>query len=214
MTSNTLQNEKEGFDFESYIDRHKFSIMLLLSGVILVGFGVLYVKNDPNPDGAKVEVLDSTTEGVGGANGIVVEVVGAVEKPGVYEFVIGDRVNDALIAAGGVSVDADREWMEKVLNRASKLVDGQKIYIPKIGDEVAGAENNMYANTGVADVGKELININTASQKQLESLWGIGPVYAQNIIEQRPYSSVEELLSKGVIKSNVYEKNKEKMTIY
>ena len=61
---------------------------------------------------------------------------------------------------------------------------------------------------------EKLININTASQKELESLWGIGPVYAQNIIEHRPYSSLEELLTKKIIKKNVHERNKEYLTIY
>ena len=62
--------------------------------------------------------------------------------------------------------------------------------------------------------GSGLIDINTASQEELESLWGIGPVYAQNIIEQRPYSNVEELLTKKVIRSDIYEKNKDKLTVY
>ncbi len=59
-----------------------------------------------------------------------------------------------------------------------------------------------------------MININGASQKELESLWGIDPVTAQNIIEQRPYSSVEELLNKKILKTNVYETNKDKLTVY
>jgi competence protein ComEA len=59
----------------------------------------------------------------------------------------------------------------------------------------------------------ELININTASASELESLWGIGPVYAQNIIEHRPYSKVEELLEKKVLKENVYERNKSLLTV-
>ena len=52
------------------------------------------------------------------------------EKPGVYRLSQDDRIDDALIVAGGVSASADREWMEKFLNRAAKLSDGQKIYIP------------------------------------------------------------------------------------
>lgn len=59
-----------------------------------------------------------------------------------------------------------------------------------------------------------MININTASQSELESLRGIGPVTGKNIIDHRPYSDVSELLSRGVLKKNVYEDNKDKMTVY
>ena len=61
---------------------------------------------------------------------------------------------------------------------------------------------------------EKLININTASQKELESLWGIGPVYAQNIIEHRPYSKVDELIEKKILKTNVYDRNKDTLTVY
>lgn len=59
-----------------------------------------------------------------------------------------------------------------------------------------------------------MVNVNTATQKELEALWGIGPVTAQNIIEQRPYSTVEELLNKKILKTNVYETNKDKLSVY
>ena len=59
-----------------------------------------------------------------------------------------------------------------------------------------------------------MVNINTATLKELDTLPGIGPVYGQNIIEHRPYSTVEELLSKAVLKKNVYEKIKDKVSVY
>ncbi len=109
--------------------------------------------------------------------------------------------------------------MEKYVNRAAKLVDGQKIYVPRQNEQSV----NITANNLVGDQGTSLgtstytsvlININTASLKDLESLSGIGPVYAQSIIEHRPYSSVEELLSKEALKVHVYEKIKDKVTAY
>ncbi|EKD47123.1 MAG: helix-hairpin-helix DNA-binding motif-containing protein, partial [uncultured bacterium] len=69
-------------------------------------------------------------------------------------------------------------------------------------------------NTEIFGVDTKLININAASQSELETLWGIGPVTAQNIIEQRPYSSVEELLSKKIIKQNVYDKIKDQIAVW
>ena len=80
---------------------------------------------------------------------------------------------------------------------------GTDLYIPRIGEQSeAVSATNMAGGSGGSDtvlsVSSQRVNINTASQKELEELWGIGPVTAQNIIEQRPYSSVEELLQKGI----------------
>ena len=209
--------KKEKFNFDEFIFKYRWPLTFLLIGVILLGFGVFFAKNegiDPQP---KVEVLESAGEAQNTLSEIFVEVSGAVVNPGVYKFNEGARIEDVLIAAGGVSSLADRVWIEKYLNRAAKVIDGQKIFIPREG-ESAGNGGGLQPvglsgpEGGVAESG--LININTASQSELETLWGIGPVYAQNIIEQRPYSSVEELLSKGVIKQNVYDRNKDKVTVY
>jgi competence protein ComEA len=150
---------------------------------------------------AKVEILgeeDAASE----VQGLVVEVSGSVAHPGVYELEAGSRVEDALESAGGLTDSANYEWLEKSLNRAAKITDGQKIYIPNEGEEIS-----------VQSFGEEGININTASSSQLEALHGIGPVTADKIIENRPYSSVEELLSRKILKSNVYEENRDKFTI-
>lgn len=205
------------FNFDEFIFKYRWTLTLLLVGAILVGLGVFFAKDSANFEGDKVEVLESATEGGDVGSELVVEVSGSVESPGVYKLASGARIEEALIAAGGVSENADREWMEKFLNRAAKISDGQKIYIPKEGESINSIKGTTSA-TGISEGGGVdqggLININTATQKELESLWGIGPVYAQNIIEQRPYSSPEELLSKKVIKQNVYDKNKDKLTVY
>jgi competence protein ComEA len=181
--------------------KYRNQIFLLLIGAILIGFGALLVKGE-NDSSNKIEVLESATESQGQTKEIVVEVSGAVEAPGVYKLPADSRIEDALIAAGGISVNADRVWLEKSLNRAAKLIDGQKIYIFFQGESTGG------------EVKSGFVNINTASQKELESLWGIGRISAQNIIEHRPYSTVEELLVKKILKKNVYERNKDKLTVY
>jgi len=195
--------------------KYRFQILFFLIGAILIGLGLLLVK-DSRITSSKIEVLESTTEGLGEDLEIVVEVAGAVEKPGVYKLTKGVRIEDALISAGGISADADRLWMERSLNRAAKLVDGQKIYIPRKDEQISGVsiDNSGGYQTISSSQGSGLVNINSTSQKELESLWGIGPVTAQNIIEQRPYSSVEELLTKKILKSNVYERNKDKLSVY
>jgi len=200
------------FNFDEFIFKYRWPLTFFLIGAALVGLGVFFAKDSANLEVNKVEVLESATEGKDTGSEIVVEVAGSVTSPGVYKLDIGARIEEALIAAGGVSENADREWMEKFLNRAAKISDGQKIYIPRVGENTENA-------TGLRPVGASgpeggLININTATQNELESLWGIGPVYAQNIIEQRPYSSVEELLTRKILKTNVYEKNKDLLSVY
>jgi competence protein ComEA len=196
--------------------KYRFQILFFLVGVILVGLGLFLFGNKQSLSSPKIEVLESATESLGENLEVVVEVAGAVEKPGVYRLTKDARIEDALISAGGISADADRLWMEKSLNRAAKLIDGQKIYIPRKDEQISGvsASNLDGYQTISSGQGSGLINVNIASTSQLESLWGIGPVTAQNIIEQRPYSSVEELLTKKILKSNVYERNKDKISVY
>jgi len=214
--------EEKGFniDWEELLLKYRYQILLVLVGAILIGLGVFLFKNKDSLYSSSVEVLESSlgNEDIGSGE-VVIEVSGAVEMPGVYRLSTNARVEDALIAAGGISVDADRDWMEKTLNRAAKIVDGQKIYIPRVNEQISGmSASNVAGYQSTSSVGgsdySRTVNVNIASQKELESLWGIGPVTAQNIIEQRPYSSVEELLNKKILKSNVYETNKDKLSVY
>jgi len=150
--------------------------------------------------------VDELTEGEGE---IMVDVAGAVMQPGMYSLEGGVRINDALVAAGGLSEGADRDWVSKNLNLAMKLVDGQKLYIPQ--------ENEVTKDTpsqgkGVTLTG--LINLNSASVSELDTLWGVGEATAKKIIAGRPYGSVEELLTKKVVKTNVYEEIKDEISVY
>jgi len=191
----------------------KKEVIIFLIGGCLLGFGILSTKIFSQKD--SIEIIESESDN---KSKLIVEISGSVEKPGVYSFLEGARVEDALIASGGLSKDADRQWVAITLNRAEKIKDGQKIYIPSVNQS-----NVLSAKSSSGGVGalqnpitnqQSKININLASQKDLESLWGIGPVTAQNIIEQRPYSSVEELLAKKILKENVYERNKDLLSVY
>ena len=219
MASDELQFKGEkidvDFDLAGFFFKFRWPIAFLLLGLILIGAGLFLTKGSISSS-PKVEVLQSSTEANENISELVVEVVGAVEKPGVYKLPLGSRVEDALILAGGISADADRDWMEKVLNRAAKLVDGQKIYVPKQSEETSAknvGDIKIYQSENEGQ-GSGLININRATTSELESLWGIGPKTAENIIEQRPYSSVEDLLTKKILKKNVYERNKDLLTVY
>lgn len=202
---------------ETFFIKYRFLLLILLGGVILIGVGIFL--NNSQVSGTKVEVLEATTEAQNASSQIVVEIAGEVEKPGVYKLPRDSRVEDLLVLGGGVSLSADRIWMEKTLNRAAKLSDGAKIYIPAVGEQSSpvSAKNTSEYQTASPDFWAPeggLVNINTASLKELEALPGIGPVYGQNIIEHRPYSNAGELLSRAVLKPSVYEKIKDLVTAY
>ena len=142
-------------------------------------------------------------------NQVTVDVAGAVEKPGVYKMPSGSRIGDALVSAGGLSAQADREWVARTLNLAEPVKDGGKVYIPEksqiINSQMANGEQGKSTN---------LININTASVGELDSLPEIGEARAKAIIANRPYGSSAELVSKAKIPASVYAKIKDLVSIY
>jgi len=185
--------------------------LVLLAGLFLAGLGIFYFKNS-GVGSDKVEILGTVAEGQNSGQEIIVEISGAVENPGVYKLPTDSRIEDLLIAGGGLSADADRDWVQRNINRAAKLTDGQKVFVPATVNGTAPLRQGFEGQGEV--VNTSLININTADLKTLDLLPGIGPVYAQNIVEHRPYSTVQELVSRGAIPQNVYEKIKEKITVY
>lgn len=190
-------------------------LLTLLFGVILVGFGVFFFKSGLGSPSTKVEVLEATTESQGNRE-MVVEIAGEVEKPGVYKLPGGSRVDDLLAISGGLAVNANRDWVEKYLNRAATLVDSQKIYIPSQSEALSAKETggDQSISADFSGQGSGLTNINTADLSELDKLPGIGPVYGQSIIDHRPYSTNEELVSKGALKKSVYEKIKDLVSVY
>ena len=120
---------------------------------------------------------------------LIVDVAGAVRKPGVFEFQPGDRVIDAVERAGGALEKADLT----LLNLAAPLTDGQQILVPKKGETPSGAP----VVGGVPGGPTTLVNINSADEATLETLNGVGPVLAAAIIQYRtehgPFASVDQL---------------------
>ncbi|MEW6032298.1 MAG: helix-hairpin-helix domain-containing protein [Bacillota bacterium] len=157
----------------------------------------------PGSDGAPGEA------GAGGPSGeeaaaeppaeVVVHVAGAVLRPGVYSLPEGSRVIDAVTAAGGVKASADPD----AVNLARRVADGEQVYIPTRDETRASSawpavrEAQNQAAGGPATGGK--VNINTASQAELETLPGVGPSIARRIIEYRlqngPFRALEELMN-------------------
>lgn len=150
--------------------------------------------------------------------GIVVDVAGAVVKPGVYTLPVGSRVDDALTAAGGLTKNADTVYVTKVFNRAAKLVDGGKIYVPKVGEDETSYIVGTTIQKGdtshiVSGSVSGLVSINRASQSDLESLSGIGPATATKIISGRPYQTINEVVSKKAMSQSLYDKLKSQLTL-
>ncbi len=125
---------------------------------------------------------------------LIVDIGGAVERPGVYEFNSGDRIIEALNKAGGIKDNANYGWVEKSLNKAELLRDGMKLYVPFENDSLV-LESGMQNN---------LISINYATAQELETLPGVGQVTADKIIKGRPYSSIEDLKNKKIVGSKLY----------
>src|SRR3989338_2411148 len=175
---------------------------MFLFGLFLLAFGVgtFALKDSGEDDAIKIISVEQGDP----LNKIIVHVDGAVNKPGVYELTVDSRVNDLVAAAGGLTEDANTQ----AINLAAKLSDGQKAHIASINDPVS--IKNPDTGSGVTG----LINVNTASEAQLDTLPGVGPVTAGKIIASRPYSSVEELLSKKAVGRATFDKIKDLVTVY
>lgn len=140
---------------------------------------------------------------------IVIHIAGCIENEGVYEIKKGSRISDAVEIAGGLTSDANI----KSINLAQKLNDGQKIYIPNINEDVNEVDNNEIDLFGY----NELVNINNATQTELETLPGIGPSTASKIIEYRKengdFESIEEIKDVSGIGESKYENIKDKICV-
>jgi len=126
-----------------------------------------------------------------GAGGdVVVDVTGAISRPGVYRLPAGARVTDAVERAGGATGSA----MLEAINLAARLADGQQVVVPKKGPAGAGAVAVGGAGAG-AEEGP--ISLGTATVEQLDTIDGIGPVTAQEIVDFREahggLSSIDQL---------------------
>jgi competence protein ComEA len=124
---------------------------------------------------------------------VVVDVVGAVRRPGLYRLAQGDRVADAVARAGGATRKADLA----LVNLAALVSDGEQVVVPRRGAPVAAAGAPGGAASGTSGIPTGPVHLNSATIEQLDALPGVGPVTAQKIIAYRQthgaFTSVDEL---------------------
>lgn len=146
----------------------------------------------------------------------VVHVCGAVENPGVYTLMPGDRIYQAVEAAGGFTPEAGEDY----LNQADLVSDGMKIYVPTLEEVEETRWQDMAgqaADQVSADQGNGLVNINTANEELLCTLQGVGGSRAKSIISYREehgaFQKIEDIMNVEGIKEGLFQKIKDSITV-
>ena len=205
--------------------KNKKTIIIIMIPIFFIGLiSLAYFYKDKDEYG----VIENTTEQSNSADSqtqedkneedIYIHITGEVLSPGVIVLPKGSRIIDAIEKGGGVTENAD---LSKI-NLVYVLTDGQKLIIPSINDERNEIENNIITN-GESNItqgesnGKGKVNINTASQTELETIEGVGPSLANKIIEYRKkngrYKTIDELKNVSGIGESKYETIKERIEI-
>lgn len=211
--------------FYGFITDYKIPLILGGISIFLLSTGlILFVRTQPPQD--TIQFFSSDASSSANLGSIAVDIEGAVTNPGMYSMPYGSRVEDVLVKAGGFSHEADTEYVGKIINRAMLVQDGMKIYIPTESERatsgtsynantVSGATETSYNldQGSVAGVTTKTISLNSASQSELESLNGVGPVTAQKIISNRPYIDPHEVVTKKAMSESLFGKLKSQLSL-
>ena len=190
--------------------RGRFGLIGISIGLIILGGVWLMV--DFQEQASDVQFY-SAEENSSEEIAVMIDVRGAVKSPGVYELDGGSRLGEAVTAAGGYSDEADQGWVDLNLNMARELSDGEKIFIPKKNESSNVQSSNVQNNIK----SEKYVNLNAASQSELETLPGIGPSFAQRIIDYRQtnggFKSIEEIQAVSGIGEKTFQKIKGQISI-
>lgn len=170
------------------------------AALVLLGGGVMvavWILRTPPPSESLIPQVSASTAPLtassgtvdGGARSLMVQAAGAVVSPGVYQLSADARVIDVIDAAGGLAPGADADR----LALAAKVADGERVYVPRVGEAIP-------APIGAAPSGARVgpIDLNIATESDLDALPGVGPATASAIVAYReshgPFTSVDQLL--------------------
>lgn len=195
------------------------AIAVLVVAAVAIAAGVLQGSTSMDPAGVVVAVsLDADPSAE-----VVVEVAGAVVSPGVYRLPAGSRVGDALKAAGGYGPRVDAQRSTSELNLAAILEDGTRVMVPSRDDPPEADPPSGSGSSGSSSDGPAggnatdgLLDLNIATQAELEALPGIGPVTATKIMDARaavPFTSVEDLRTRKLLGQKAFDALKALVTV-
>lgn len=201
------------------LKKYRIEVFLLSAAIIItiITFGIYLASRSGLPE-ENVEISPDSEITLVRQN-IMIDIAGAVGKPGVYEVSTSARLQDALNLAHGLTEEADEIFFSRNFNRARLLSDQEKIYIPfswevdngifvensrmfDYSSPVAPVNNSTTTNNSQSPI---MINLNIASAEELDTLPGVGAVTVGKIINNRPYSAIEDLLNKKIVNKGVFE---------
>jgi len=202
----------------SALSRGELVGLVAIVGITLGGAGLWYLRSLPQP----VEVRAGGVPPAGAAAAasptetqvpLLVDVAGEVRKPGVYEFTEGDRIIDAIDAAGGATLKADLQS----LNLAAPVQDGVQVLVPAKVPVSGTAPGGTTGSPGATGSIGALVNINTADATALEALPGIGEVLSQAIVDYRtqngPFATIDDLENVSGIGPSIMEDVRDMVTV-
>jgi competence protein ComEA len=180
----------------AWLERHQW---LVAAASLLVVAAVIALR--PAADGSpSAQIVFNDAPPLADGAPIRVHVTGAVQRPGVVPLRSGDRLADALTAAGGASTSADLED----LNLARRLRDGEQVVIPEKTRRAAAASPVSTQGPGAR------LDLNKATEAQLDALPGIGATYAKRIVDSRavdgPFKSAQDLIARRILPQATYDK--------
>jgi len=207
-------------DFNLNLTKEQQLVLLGLVASLVVGFGVRAYQHLSSGSSSRIVIEEPGTKNMPKVNGsIMIHICGAVRKEGVFKLKPGDRWLDAVKMAGGPLPSADLSG----INLAEMVKDGEKIIVPTkykvVGEEFSEFDRSSKRKEkiGKPETSFSKININTADEKMLDSLPGVGPATAKAIIEYRkkngPFARIEQIMEIPRFGKSKFEKVKDKITI-
>ncbi len=214
----------------TWLDRKRNIIFSVITLLTVGGAGAFYFQQPSSEPivlvtaqatATDIPTTQSTLEPTATLGVVRVYITGAVVSSDVYYLTEGSIIKDLILAAGGMTTDADPER----INQATELKDQQHIHVPRLDEEIiqpviqdaVTEENNAQNFDPPANNNMGLVNINTATLEELDTLPGIGPSLGQRIIQYREqvrgFTSVESITEVGGIGDATFQKIKPFITV-